>query len=276
MNVVTVKKVFDSMYYLIAFLIYSLIVLLFVLYVMTPSQMEKRQFKGVLVDEMMKSLTKSDVRSRKKRVKILPLYQRFLYWLWFSSIIAMIVVPAIVLSVARYYLIDYFFVPENAFCIDLNTPALLVFGFGAFLTGIPVLVAYSYLTNRGIIRKADLLYQLGSFQEYPKRMNILISGVLMLIGLPLMMLGFNSYRYFSDEQITVKSALSSRETVYSYYDVSYIEHSFYRDDTSGYSVILKNGTELSLNEDISRNQEFINTINNNHIEIKDRYVKPAW
>ena len=188
----------------------------------------------------------------------------------------MIVVPAIVLSVARYYLIDYFFVPENAFCIDLNTPALLVFGFGAFLTGIPVLVAYSYLTNRGIIRKADLLYQLGSFQEYPKRMNILISGVLMLIGLPLMMLGFNSYRYFSDEQITVKSALSSRETVYSYSDVSYIEHSFYRDDTSGYSVILKNGTELSLNEDISRNQEFINTINNNHIEIKDRYVKPAW
>ena len=253
-------------------MIYFLIVIIFVLYFKKPDKNEYRQFKEVFTKEMMKGQIKSDVKSRKKRVKVLPLYQRCLYLLWFSSIITMIFLPAVVLSIARVYLIDLFFVPENAFCIDVNSPSLLVFGIGVFFAGIPLLVAYSYLTNRGVIRKADLLYQLGSFQEYPKKANIYISGILLLIGLPLMIFGFNSYRYFNDKQIVVKSALSISEAVYSYSDVNYIEHSYYKDDTSGYSIVIKNGKSLTLNEDISLNPKFIKTINDNHIEIKVRTI----
>jgi len=266
------RIVVGTMYYLISFLIYFLIIILFVLYFKKPDKNEYRQFKEVFTKEMMKGQIKSDVKSRKKRVKVLPLYQRFLYWLWFSSIMTIIFLPTVVLSIARFYLIDLFFVPENAFCIDLNSPSLLVFGIGVFLAGIPLLVAYSYLTNRGVIRKVDLLYQLGSFQEYPKKANIYISGILLLIGLPLMIFGFNSYRYFNDEQIVVKSALSISETVYSYSDVNYIENSYYKDDTSDYSIVIKNGKTLTLNEDISLNQKFMKTINDNHIEIIVRTI----
>ncbi|MDY0278806.1 MAG: hypothetical protein RBQ97_12060 [Acholeplasma sp.] len=264
------------MYYLISFLIYIFIVVLFVIYLKKPDKNEKRQFKGTFTKEMMKGLTNSDVRSRKKRVKVLPFFQRFLYWLWFSSLITMIILPTVVLCIARYYIIDLCFVPENAFCIDLNSPSMLVFGAGVFFAGIPLLVAYSYLTNRGIIRKADLLYQLGSFQEYSKKTNIFISGILLIIGFPLMILGFNSYRYFNDEQIIIKSALSINETVYSYSDVNYIEHRFYSDDTSDYSIIIKNGETLTLYEDISLNQKFVKTINDNSIEIKINHIKPFW
>lgn len=268
------KGVIIFMYYLISLLLYLLIVLSLIMYLKKTKGKEKHKFKETFINEMMKGLTKSDVKSRKKRVKVLPLYQRFLYWLWFSSIMAMIILPTVVLSIARYYLIDIIFVPENAFCIDINTPSLLVFGVGVFFAGIPLLMAYSYLTNRGIIRKADLLYQLGSFQEYPQKMNILISGILFIIGIPLMILGFNSYRYFNDQQIVVKSALSINETIYSYSDVSYIQHSIYKDETSDFTIVLKNGEELNINDDISLNSKFMKTINDNHIEIKDNYVNP--
>lgn len=264
------------MYYLISFLIYFLIVLLFVLYIKKPKKKEQGQFIDTFNKEMMKGLSKSDVKSRKKRVKVLPLSQRFLYWIWFTSLVSMILLPTVVLSITRYFMIDFLFVPENAFCIDLNSPSLFAFGAGVFFAGIPFLVAYSYLTNRGVIKKADLLYQMGSFQEYPKRANIFISWILLIIGFPLMILGFNSYRYFNEDQIVVKSALSINETVYSYSDVDYIEHSFYRDDTSDYTIVIKNGKTLTLYDDISLDPKFINIINENHIEIKDRVVEGCY
>ncbi len=114
------------MYYLVSLFIYILIVFLFILYLKKPDIIEKQQFKEIFTKEMMKGLTKSDIRLRKKRVKVLPFFQRVLYWIWFSSIIAMLVLPAGVLCIVRYYIIDFCFVPESALYIDLNSPSLLV------------------------------------------------------------------------------------------------------------------------------------------------------
>jgi hypothetical protein len=256
------------MYYLASFSIYSIIVFLFWYLFKKPDKNEKYQFKSVLVNEMTKGLTKSDVESRKKRVKVLPLHQRFIYWIWFSSIIIMLVLPAILLNIARYYLIELFFATKSVFFIDLNSGSLLVFSFGVFLAGVSLNVAYSYLTNRGFIRKADLLYQIGSFQEYPLKMNILISGILVIIGLPLMILGFNSYRYFSEEQIVIKSALSVEENVYSYTDVDYIDHSFLKDGSNKYTIVFKSGKKLILDNRILLNPKFKKIMNDYDIVIK--------
>jgi len=263
-------------YYLISFLLYFLILFLIVITFRKPHEDENRKFKKVFIQEMMKGLSKSDVRSRKRRVKVLPLYQRILYWFWFTSVMVLMFLPAIVLSIARYYILEFFFVPDNAFYIDINTPSLLVFGVGVFLAGIALDVAYSYLTNRGIIRKADMLYQLGSFQDYPKKANVFISGVLLAVGLPLMILGFNSYRYFTHDEIVVKSALSINETSYLFSDVEYIKHSLYVDDTKSYTIVINNGKSLTLFEDITLNQEFMEAIADHHIEIKTVRVKPLW
>jgi hypothetical protein len=264
------------MYYLISFLLYFLILFLIVITFRKPHKDENRKFKKVFIQEMMKGLSKSDVRSRKKRVKVLPLYQRILYWLWFTSVMTLIFLPMIVLSIARYYILEFFFIPDHAFNIDFNTPSLLVFGVGVFLAGIALAVAYSYLTNRGIIREADMLYQLGSFQEYPKKANVFISGILLAVGLPLMILGFNSCRYFTHDEIVVKSALSINEKTYLFSDVEYIKHSLYVDDTTSYTFVIKNGKSITLFEDITINPEFMETIADHNIEIKTVRVKPLW
>ena len=43
--------------------------------------------------------------------------------------------------------------------------------------------------------------------------------VLLLIGLPMMILSFRSYKYFTDETIVIRSALQSSEISYSYSDI---------------------------------------------------------
>lgn len=264
------------MYYVMALLVYLLILFPILLSIRKPDIKDRDVFATTLVREHYKSVTKSDVKSRKKRVKVLPLYQRGLYWVWFWRNLSMVALPAIGLSISRYYLIDAWFVPDSAYFIDLNSPSLLVFGFGAFLVGIPIFVVLSTLSNRGIIREADRLYQMGSFQEYPAEFNALLAKITLVIGLPLVILGFNSYRYLTPDYIVSKSALSLSETITPYDDIDYIEHSFYVDGDDSYTFYYKNGESFTIFYNMEDNVAFFKAIADHQIEIKIVHVKPLF
>lgn len=262
------------MYYVVALLVYAMVLMVAVFALRKPNDAEAFEFKIVMASEMIKGVTKSDVNSRKKRVKSLPLYQRVLYWVWFSSIMSFIFIPVIGLMIGRYYLIEYLFVPETAFLIDLDSPSLLVFGVGAFLVNIPFLVGYSWLTNRGIIREADLLYQLGSFEEYPARANQFIAMVLLIIGLPPLLLGFNSYRYLTPDHLVTKSALSILEKRYNYTDVDHVELRYYVDGDKRYTFVFKDGFSIPLSSVPSENETLALILEEHRFEIEIIYVEP--
>lgn len=222
-----------------------------------PIQDEKRIFLDTLRREAYKGLSKSDVKYRKKRVKNLPLFDRFLYWLWFSSIIFLLCIGFPILpSVFRWLIIKYAVCPEGTIFLHISGGSHFAFGVGSFFLGIPFLVAYSYLTNRGRLRKADLVYQMGSFQEYPKKMNIAVSAICGLIGLIIMIIPCNSYQYCTKDEIVNKSAFSINKTVYTAEQIDYAEeiktmrtekdgsYTYYR-----YKIITKDGDTFWLGED---------------------------
>ncbi len=89
-----------------------------------------------------------------------------------------------------------------------------------------------------------------------------------------MIIGFNSYRYFDERQIVEKSALSINAVAYSYSDITYIEHRIYKNDSSDYCIVIKNGDSITINEATLINEKFEEIINANNIKIIIRYVKP--
>jgi hypothetical protein len=121
-----------------------------------------------------KEYQKAERKKRKMRVNVLPLYQRILYNIWFISILVLLFFPPVVFLVVRRYLVEYFFIPENAINYSTSSIQEIFFTSACFFCGIPFVLFYSYITNKGIIRKADKLYQMGSFQEYPKKFNLFL------------------------------------------------------------------------------------------------------
>ncbi len=212
------------MYYIICFLIVLIWSLAAIYFAKLPIQEETRAFLNTLQHEAYKGLSKSDVKYRKKRVKNLPLFDRFLYWLWFWSLIFLLCIGFPLLpSVLRWLVIKYAVCPEGTIFLHIPEGSHLAFICGSFFFGIPFLVAYSYLTNRGRLRKADFVYQMGSFQEYPKKMNIVLSAICGLLGLLIMILPCNSYQYCTKSEIVNKSAFSIHETVYRTGQIDYAE-----------------------------------------------------
>lgn len=208
--------------------------------------------------------------------KVLPLYQRFLYWLWFGSNVALIILPAIAFTLLRYYLIERLYIHDLAISFMSGGGVDIVFAVGSFMVGIPILVGYSYLTNRGIIQKADKLYQLGSFQEYPKRANIFICAVLLAIGLPIFILSFNSYSYITPEKIGIKSTFSIDEKTYEYSDIIYMEKKIYSNGAFKYKAHFKDNKTKAIFEDKTVEEAFIGILEKNNIDVKTTIYKPLF
>jgi hypothetical protein len=256
------------MYYIVCLFVYLGFIYWFISCFKKPSKKEKNKFKNVFLKESIKGLTKSDVKYRKNRVSVLSLWQRFLYWLWVWSVFALIFAPVILFNFARVYIIETFFIPIDALHFEVSSLSNLIFWIGSFLCGISICVVYSYITNRGVIRKADLLYQMGSFQEYPKEANILICGILLIIGLPIMFISFNSYKYITREEVVVKSAFSINSKEYEYSDIDYIIKKTYEDDSADYKIVLKNGKNLTTFEGDSKEYILFKTFSTHNVEIK--------
>ena len=105
------------LYYLICILFY--VAFLFAAFMLLkyilkkPEKNDKKKFASVFWEKSTNARNRSYIRSRKKRVKSLPLYQRFVYWLWFCSIVILIFIQPVLFSVIRYYFIKSFYLPEN-------------------------------------------------------------------------------------------------------------------------------------------------------------------
>jgi len=260
-------------YYLIAFSLYFLILFILFRCFMHLSPDNRKKFKDVLkeekikisdvirlylrllflqvVKEKMKTWDKSEHKSRKKRIRALPLYQRFLFWFWYDTVFIMIFLPAILFSVLRYYLIADLYIPASAMDFSVGGPALLLFGVGSFLVGISLDVGYSYLTNRGIIREADRLYSVGSFQEYPKEANVFISVILVAIGGLIMIFSFNCYDYITPEKMAFKPAFAMSEKIYAYADIDDMEKTIYSDGEVSYAAHFVDGKKHTFSIDKS-------------------------
>lgn len=83
-------------YYLIALLLYACIILFFVLYIKNPSNYDFEDENDDFQEEDIQDL-KAAHKKRKKRVKVLPLYQRFLYNVWFFSNVFLMFLPLLFL-----------------------------------------------------------------------------------------------------------------------------------------------------------------------------------
>ena len=238
------------MYYLICILFY--VAFLFAAFMLLkyilkkPEKNDKKKFASVFWEKSTNARNRSYIRSRKKRVKSLPLYQRFVYWLWFCSIVILIFIQPVLFSVIRYYFIKSFYLPENCIYFETGPLSDLAFMFAGFLCGIPLMVAFSYLTNRGIVKEADALYELGSFQEYPRIISLILSIVLLVVGLPIGIMSFNNYRYCTDDQIGIKSSFSFTVKKYDYFEIQCVNRRKYTGNTFDYMIRLKNGKELHL------------------------------
>ena len=109
------------LYYLICILFY--VAFLFAAFMLLkyilkkPEKNDKKKFASVFWEKSTNARNRSYIRSRKKRVKSLPLYQRFVYWLWFCSIVILIFIQPVLFSVIRYYFIKSFIFLKIAFIL---------------------------------------------------------------------------------------------------------------------------------------------------------------
>lgn len=201
------------MYYVVCLLLYALVLFWFYRVIQTPvPRSQWRHFSGSFVEFGLQGLTKSDVRKRKRRTRALPAWLRFLYWVWFLTHFAIFLGIPILLVLLTHQIQGVLLVPESAFAFSSNAGAMLVFLFGALFSSVAVTCFYGSITNRGVIREADRLYRMGSFAEYPALVNKILSGIFLLIGLPMMMLSLHSYTYFTDREIVFQGVFAS-ETV---------------------------------------------------------------
>jgi len=170
--------------------------------------------------------------------------------------------------------LEYFFKPDNAIQFLTSELQDFLFGIACFIFGIPIVLLYSYITNKGFIRKADKLYQKGSFQDHPKKFNIFLSGVLVILFFPLLVLSFNNYTYYTDNAIVVKGVFAINEKSYDYSEIDYIEVKEYSNGKYDYIAVTKSGKEIEIVDSESTiSQELENIIKLYDIPL--RYTK-AW
>lgn len=240
------------MYYILFIMLYALLLYLFKISVKYSVKEESSFSKSKLINETLKGLSKRDVKYRRKRIKALPFYKRFLYKAWYISVIFLLIILPVLLCAIRRLIIKAL-IPTYVTYFETDILATSVFLIGGLLIGVPITLVYSYLTNRGIIKQADLIYQLGSFQEYPKKVNIILSWLCVLIGLLIVFLPCNCYRYCTDDKIGIKKVFSLSEQAYTYPEINYVEKVISGSEAvkSRYTFFTQDGESFILGENVT-------------------------
>lgn len=195
---------------------------------------------------MMKGLSKSDVKYRKKRVKVLPFSQRFLYRIWVAACISFIFLIPITLMVSQYFVMNALYIPEAAVCVMAHGGVSAVLVFAGLFIGVVISIGFSYLTYSEKIKKVDLLYSIGSFQSYPKTANVFICFFLVLIMFPVVVFSYNSYTFCTEEEIVVKSAFAFTEKTYQFSEVTHITKKVFSDGKRSYFAHTERGKEIKI------------------------------
>lgn len=200
------------MYYTACLAIYIVIFLLVCRALRAAPKGHWSLYKDALMAEAYKCLTKYDVKMRRQRTRLLPLWQRFLYWVWFSMHFVLWFGTLILLAAFLHAIQGVFVVPEIAYAHATGVGTVIAFGVGAFFLCFDLTYVFSTMTNRGMIKRADRLYQLGPFSAYPSSISKIICGLLLLAGLPFMMLSLPVCTFYTGNGIVFQGAFS-REVV---------------------------------------------------------------
>lgn len=263
------------MYYIVSYIIYFLTLLILFRILRKPGDIDGAKAKDRFVTEMYKGLSKSDLKNRKKRVKSLRLYERFLYRLWFTFCIILLFAVPLLLIALRIFIQKKFYIPNFVIFYSndsIDTPSAIVLLFGGMFLGAVISVGFSYLTYTDTIRKADKIYQTGSFQTYPFKFNIFMSFIIVLIVFPIMITSFNCYLFCTEDEIVEKSAFSLNENRYEYSNVSYIEQKTYTDDKIEYIAFMDNGKKLTIYDGFD-DEAVLNVLHEYNIDIHQIVVK---
>lgn len=214
------------MYYIIYIIAYTLCVIAFITYIKRPDKKEMQKFGRVLVGAERKAL-KLDRQSRKKRVQALTAWDRFIYKLWVAVQLTMIIGMPVLFIGGKYLFVKHCVAPEGTLYFETGMWGMVAILISGFFVEIPLILGFSYLTYRGPIRRADKLYTVGSFQEYPKKANWFIAGICGLFGALIMFLPLNSYRYCTEDEITIKKVFALNEKVYAFSEIDHVEEKTY-------------------------------------------------
>lgn len=234
------------MYYITSLIIY-ISSLLFLSFLFKKHKHEKifgKREEERYVADVLKELNISHIKSRKKRMKALPLSDIILYRLRSFIIIALVVIVPAVICLTQPYVIKNLYIPDDAIFYSINESAFTVSIFrGAFL-GATIAAGFSYLTYSERIKRASLLDRRLGFQFYSKTMNIALSFITVLIAVPILVMCYNNYIYCTDEVIVKKSVLAFSENRYPYNDVELIEKETYSGGKVEYYARMKTGERI--------------------------------
>ena len=268
------------MYYIVLFAIYSLVLLAFIPALKKPGNINSVKARKRLAREMLKGLSKWDVKNRKKRVKVLPLSYRVLYLSWYITNISLFIVVPILLIAFRSYVMEALYAPETTiYFLHMSEDSVslyVLFFFGIFL-GMVLSMGFSYLTYTKTIERADAIYQTGSFQTYPKKFILWLAFITIVIVLPIAIMCFNSYRLLTENEIIIKRAYSFSARVYPYSEIDFVEqrrHSIPRGNLESFSYVFytKDGEMLPSIDIGGRHRALailLETISENDIEIHE-------
>jgi hypothetical protein len=210
-----------------------------------------RRFGGVLLESQGHG-SKLERKSRKKRVQTLKSWERIIYIIWVAVQITMIIGMPILFIGGKYLIIKHFVVPEGTLYFETGIWGMVSILLAGFITGIPLILGFSYLTYRGPIRRADKLYRIGSFQEYPKKANWFIAGICGLLGALIMFLPLNSYRYCTEDEITIKKVFALNEKAYAFSEIDHVEEKTYSgNNNKDYTFYTSDGDKFDFGDRIN-------------------------
>ena len=214
------------MYYIVLFAVYFLVLLAFIPALKKPRDIDSEKARRKLAVEMLKRLSKSDRKDRRKRAKVLPRTHRVLYLSWYMTGISIFLIAPMFVSSFRSYIMEALYAPETTFFFvhhDEGSFSQYIFPFAGIALGMVLSMGLSYLTYTKTIERADVVYKLCSFQNCTKRFNIRLAFITIAIMFPIAVMSFNSYRLLTENEIVIKCAYSFSAGVYPYSEIGYVE-----------------------------------------------------
>lgn len=227
------------MYYIVFFIIYiSLIYISLLFYKKSKEKVIKQARKSFENTFESKGIKKNE----------LPRYQVFLYYIYFWLIAFMICILPGIISFSLYFFKDKFFIPDDVIYFYRNPIDSILNYFSCMLLIAPFICIFDYVVNRGFIRKVDSFYYRIGFSYDGVYFSIMCSLICFLIGLPILLLNFNSYKYCTDNQIIIKSAFELNDRKYTYDDIEIVKRKVYN-TSYDYRLYFKDGYHTIISDE---------------------------
>lgn len=243
------------MYYKIFFSIYILLICIALLfYVKNKDRIIKNAKKSFKMNFKSKNVKKND----------LPKYQVFLYHIYIFLIGFMICILPIIISFSLYFFKEKIFIPDDIIYFYRNPIDMILNYFSCMLLIAPFICVFDYIVNRGFIKIVDAFYyRIGSYYD-GLYFSIMCTLICLLVGLPILLLNFNSYKYCTNNEIIIKSAFEMKNREYTYVDIELVQRKVYTDSYE-YRLYFKDGYHTV----ISDKEKFEKIIEDKNLKMVD-------